>query len=728
LTFSFIQASIFIVPWANRKHGIRIVGNSSDKKRTALKFDGSVGTVAGIAFILLCGCNNAGNPPNTGDAFVQDEQLSRDVLQDTEAPDSFHHRVFVHVQDEPLHDIATGDFNKPAIEYPPIPVDPKYSNLLTFQMAPMMPPIRKSVPTNGPIIMYSKDLDTFVFSPLDNFFVSVVWVEGGKLHYGLEGEINEVPAGFTHRFLMVEGKGINATIQAWGEILRQEYKRERTDRYADIGLSYIGYWTDNGTRYYYMTEGNLNEQDTLLEVQRAAKAMGVHFGYFQLDSWWYIKESGTGLLAGGLVEWVPQPQMFPDGLRAFHEALGLPLILHNRWFARENAYNNEYPFVTSERMSFPTTGDVFDRFMEDAKSWGAITYEQDWLVTQFLSVPWLRETVYRADEWMSWIDEGASKYGLTVQICMPGPGHLLDALRHPNFTTVRTSVDHMTDRAKEAFWPPFHIVNMIASALGILPFKDNFITTEFASEQEALISTLSAGMVGIGDAVGKIDPVVVGRTCRKDGLILKPDLPATPLDAMFLEHKRPFTVATSSYREGLGTWVYLLAFNLALEHKERLQEDRFWSAMLYEGMPLEEMWFLPDEVSDWHVDIQHELQVSPPVVAYDWRTKEALLLTSKDMELPRIEHFADYDYIVLVPIASNGLALIGEIEKFVTMADRRFRNIEVLKNGFQVTLEGSAGEVVSIQLFDTVHQRLLGPYEILIGEQGTAMANLVVPE
>ena len=698
----------------------------SNEKTASWKYGAVFKMVTAIAVFLLYGCSKGGNASDTGDVFVEDISKDESVSQDIETTSAFTHRVFVHTQHEHLKQIATGDFNRPAIEYPPIFVDSKYTNILTFQMAPMMPPIRKGVFTNGPIIMFSQDFDTLVFSPLDNFFVSVMWVEKGEIHYGLEGEINEVPAGFTHRFLMVEGKGINATIRAWGKILREEYRREVTDRYADIGLSHIGYWTDNGTRYYYLTEGNLNEQDTLLEVHRAAKAMGVQFGYFQLDSWWYFKEPGTGLLAGGLVEWAPQPHMFPDGLRAFHEALGLPLILHNRWFARENVYIDRYPFVKSEKMSFPVTGDIFEHFMEQAKSWGAVTYEQDWLVTQFLQMPWLREAVRRADEWMSWIDDAASKYGLTVQICMPGPGHVLDALRHPTFTTVRTSVDHMTDRAKEAFWPPFHIVNMIASAVGLLPFKDNFITTEFASEQEALISVLSAGMVGIGDAVGKIDPVIVGRTCRKDGLILKPDHPATPLDAMFLEHKRPFTVATSSYRKGLGTWVYLAAFNLALEHKERLQEDRFWSAMLYEGMPLQEMWFLPDEVSDWRVDIEQEIQVDPPVVAYDWRRKNASLLTSKFLELPPIEHFADYDYIVLVPIASNGIALIGEIEKFVTMADRRFRKIQVLDNGFSVTLEGSPGELVRILLFDTGQQRLLEPYEISIGKDGFATATLIV--
>ena len=67
-------------------------------------------------------------------------------------------------------------------------------------------------------------------------------------------------------------------------------------------------------------------------------------------------------------------------------------------------------------------------------------------------------------------------------------------------------------------------------------------------------------MVGIGDEIGKADPTLIARTCRSDGLLLKPDRPATPVDAMFLDHQRPYTIATRSQRDDGGRWTYLAAF------------------------------------------------------------------------------------------------------------------------------------------------------------------------
>src|SRR6185295_13001257 len=115
--------------------------------------------------------------------------------------------------------VATGDFYTPAIEYPAIPLDPGLTHVLTFRMSPMAPPTRSAIRTNGPLVVYGDDLDVVVFSPLDHPFESLVWLEDGALRSGLEGEIDEVPAGFRHDFVVVRGHGINATLERWGEVL-----------------------------------------------------------------------------------------------------------------------------------------------------------------------------------------------------------------------------------------------------------------------------------------------------------------------------------------------------------------------------------------------------------------------------------------------------------------------------------------------------------------------------
>ena len=633
---------------------------------------------------------------------------------------AFEPTIFSHAVDAQTG-IATGEFAVASIAYEPIEVPEKFRHVLNFQMTPMLPPFRQPLATSGPLILYSDEMDVMVFSPMDHFYESVIELRDGKIEYGIEGEIDEIPEGFTHRFVLVEGKGMSRTVDAWGAALRSDRGAEPTDRYADLGVSHLGYWTDNGAYYYYRTEDGLNEADTLLAVKADADDRSIPISYLQLDSWWYFKAgSGTNLAAGGLVRWEPQPEMFPDGLAAFQQQIDLPLIVHNRWFAKENAYIDDYDFVEGEEMALPLGRGVFDKLMKDAKSWGVFTYEQDWLMLQFWGVPHLRNGIGHSAGWIRDIHDAAKDQDLTVQLTMPGGAHLMDTVDRPAVTTLRTSIDYAPGIAKQAFWPQFHTVNMLARAVGVLPFKDNFHSSEKWGEAEALISILSAGMVGPGDQVGKMDADLLLRTCRRDGLLLKPDAPAVPIDAMFLEHSRPYTTMTHSDRDE-GRWTYVGAYLIAQELLSIA--DNIFATASYDGQQPSDHYPLPVKVNDWRVDLEADLQIGRRAVVYDWRRREAFVADGS-FEIAEMSEVYDHGYFVLAPIASNGLALIGETDKFVTMADRRFRSITVTGNAFEVTVVGVPDEIVELTAFDVDNDRLLDPVSVTIDDSGQATTTL----
>lgn len=618
------------------------------------------------------------------------------------------YEVFTHENATAQTGLATGDYETPAVTYGSIPVPAKYQHLLNFRITPMLPPHRKALRTNGPLILFADDLDTIVFSPLDHFYVSLIWYEDGQIHYGVEGEVDEIPAGLSHRFLMVEGHGINRTIEAWGKRLREDRGTTAPDRYADRGLSHLGYWTDNGAYYYYETEGDLNEEDTLLAVKAEADELGVPYGYFQLDSWWYFKAPGSGLNPhGGVTRWEPQPEMFPSGLEAFQEKLELPLVLHNRWFAKENDYDDDHEFVPDDgpNMALPAGRDVFDRFMADAVRWGAFTYEQDWLIPQYWGVPHLRNGMTNAERWMGDIDTSARDHDLTVQITMPGAANLMDAIDRPSVTTIRTSIDYSAEASKAGFWPQFHTVNMLANAIGIWPFKDNFHSAETWGEAEALVSALSAGMVGVGDGLGRTNVGYVLATCRADGMLLKPDRAATPIDAMFLDHTRPYTTTTYSDRDGLGRWTYLAAYHIDRADESQRELDDLFAAFAYDAIPLDDMFVLPNEITNWRVDLGADLGLSDErFVAWDWSDRSARVV-EEHFDLVATDSPYAHRYLVIAPIFDNGLALIGEPDKFVTLADRRFERIDV-GDGITVDLVGAPNETVTVAAWDVEDNRL----------------------
>jgi hypothetical protein len=321
------------------------------------------------------------------------------------------------------------------------------------------------------------------------------------------------------------------------------------------------------------------------------------------------------------------------------------------------------------------------------------------------------------------MDDAVADQGLTMQLCMAGAANLMDAINRRSWTTIRTTIDYRQRYSKESYWPQFHTVNMLAWAVGLLPFKDNFRCAEKYGEAEALISTLSAGMVGPSDEIGKTDPILLARTCRADGLLLKPDRPAFPIDAMFLEHERPYIAQTVSQREGVGAWTYLAAYHLSRMHPQRRFVDRLWLRGSYDFRDPRRFFVFPDRVKDWRVSLSRDLGVQGPVVAYNWKTSEAKIAPDT-FDLPVIDDLYGFDYLVLAPIFANGLALIGETGKFVTLADKRFEQVEVLDDGIRVRLRGVPGECVELRLYDVESQALPPAIKIILGDDGTAETTL----
>jgi hypothetical protein len=483
----------------------------------------------------------------------------------------------------------TGRFEVPHFGFPSLTFPSRFSHVLAFKVEEFVTPVHRPWPTSGPVVLFNRDRQAVVFSPLDHFMDALTAPLEGEWRCGLGGLIERVPAGTTQRVLVVSGEGITRTFLKWGELIQAWWGHRPVDPYADVAMSRLGYWTDNGSYYYYRTEPGMNYAETLLAVKKYADESGIPYGYFQIDSWWYpkaeIKERSSHNRGGTLV-WEPIPELFPEGLPAFQAALGLPLVAHNRYFSKDSPYCQRYECVPDhggrKQGAHPIDPRVWDEIMSHAVSYGVEVYEQDWLFTHLELFPWLRQGMGRAASWYDALAGAAEERGLTMQLCMASPEFFLQQLKHNNVTHARASHDYKGGLAKSFFWVPFHEVSLFAASVGIWPFKDNFQTTigqratymlipEASPWEEALISSLSGGPVGPSDRIGHSDRELIMHTCRQDGVLLKPDRPATPLDVMFLDNdnmllggNKPWIISTLSDHD-LGRVLYLAAFGLALQ-------------------------------------------------------------------------------------------------------------------------------------------------------------------
>jgi hypothetical protein len=122
------------------------------KKRLAL--------LVAAALLVSCGSNEKDQADAIqGVACVHDVcgETRGDVVLDVVQTPSFQHQVLTHAEAAGKSDLATGEFGDPAFAYPAIPVDGKFKHQLNFMMTPFAPPYRRTMATNGPLVLYSDD-------------------------------------------------------------------------------------------------------------------------------------------------------------------------------------------------------------------------------------------------------------------------------------------------------------------------------------------------------------------------------------------------------------------------------------------------------------------------------------------------------------------------------------------------------------------------------------------
>src|SRR5580704_6458983 len=414
--------------------------------------------------------------------------------------------------------------------------------------------------------------DTFIISPASHFLIQKIGSDARQhIVSQLRDTVTNITAGFTQETLVASGSGINRAWNEWGRALTDWEGVSRPANDADTGLKYLGYWTDNGTHYYYNYDRKLGYAGTLLELAKHFRDEQIPVKYLQLDSWWYYKtftgpDGKTGKTKnaklpqgewnryGGLLEYRAHPAVFPDGLEAFHRELGLPLITHNRWVDPASPYRSKY-HISGYAALDPAFWREIVGYIASA---GVVTYEQDWLNEIYEHSPELAASVTAGDEFTDGMAAACASNQMTMQYCMALPSFFLQGSKYPNLTTIRCSDDGL----KRERWHNFLYTSRLASALGIWPWTDPYMTSETGN---ILLSDLSAGMVGFGDPIGKEDQTNIFRAVRKDGVIVKPDVPIVPVDSAYIaeangEH-RALVASTYTDHDGIKT-EYVLAFRV----------------------------------------------------------------------------------------------------------------------------------------------------------------------
>lgn len=523
--------------------------------------------------------------------------------------------------------------------------------------------------TSTPWLFFDSKFRAFIVSPAANFMVAKMTGDGQTaIGCAMNDRLSEVPKGVRQQCLLSFGVGIGRTWDEWGTTLRALYNRKPATVDSDVIVKTFGYWTDNGADYYYNYDLSKGYAQTLLDLHKRYEEEGIHLGYLQLDSWWYRKlgDSISGEPSpdrknhklpesdwnkyGGILEYRATKDLFPNGLDAFSRDFGKPLAVHSRWIDLNSPYRSRYEVMG--------VAPVDPRYWKDVADYlhasGVTCFEQDWLDHIYEHSPEMASKLGAAERFTDSMADSMRERGITLQYCMPTPRFILKGVEYPNLTTIRTS----PDRFEPSKWSWFLFGSQFAQEVGAYPWTDVFKSKEMGN---LILSVLSAGPVGTGDAIGKEVPANILKAARPDGVLVKPDQALLPTDTTYLNESegnhQPFVATTYTDHNGYRTG-YLFAFPRGGAKTLTLRARDFG--------------------------------LSGRICIYEPSTQTSVTMSATDqIEVPITD---GYLYAIAAPVTQTGIALFGDLGKIVSTGKQRISKIEDSPSGLRLHVEFAKGE------------------------------------
>lgn len=522
--------------------------------------------------------------------------------------------------------------------------------------------------TVAPVWIFDKkERKCLLLAPINSFHSQVIAVDGDTFKWGWSGDLATIESDSCPSLVCVESESPREAMSEWVKIITalsdDEIVRPRNLRYADVTLSKLSYWTDNGSAYWYRRERGSDLPTTLVNTITVLEDDDIPIAAVEIDSWFYPHEqtrqiTDVGYLdivpPTGLLRWEPREDVLgSSGVVGLHKRLGKrPLILHSRHISSSSSYVNEPGFgkwwIDGDRAHPQDSSKLWGVLMQQAADWGAVAYEQDWLVEMWMGVRALREAEGNIEKWQKAIDTAAHERGLSLIWCMATPADMMQALHLRKVVAMRSCDDYRYAEDPSILWRWHLTTSSMLRELGFLPYKDVFLSGDSPTglvdidgdphaTLEACLATMSAGPVGIGDRFQRTNRLIVMKCCRADGVLIKPDVPLAAMDRSLWNHDGLLWAESRS-----GPWRYVMAIRTGV-HGDGSDDE-----------------------------LKEKISLGGTFLVYAWHTEQAF--TTDELEASLVLH--RWMLWVVCPIfESRGceMALIGDQETFATMGDRRVR-------------------------------------------------------
>ena len=160
------------------------------------------------------------------------------------------------------------------------------------------------------------------------------------------------------------------------------------------------------------------------------------------------------------------------------------------------------------------------------------------------------------------------------------------------------------------------------------------------------------GPVGVGDRIGEADVELIRRTCRADGVLVRPDVPIAAVDAAMFDAPvwTDALLSGSAYTQhSAGRWGYVARVQRRNDKQPR--DARVAFAGVGEDRP-----------------------ATDRVAVFDWRSGRVDVMPADGAYDVALEP-AGWDYRVLAPVLPGGIAVIGDPALYACAGDARIADV-----------------------------------------------------
>jgi len=559
---------------------------------------------------------------------------------------------------------------------------------------------------NSPLMITNSSYETVVLSPLNHLLYGTVSISQHPkaIRCGIPRALT-IPEATSIETVMVYGKGVNKTLENWGKLLQKRHGTLPVSSQADVQLKYLSYWTNAGSAYWYNTHRKTSYETTFRKLKNHHDKIGLSFGSYQLDSWWYKKEGDD--YTSGILHWEPKVKtnsknfnaMLPffqkyrsltlfseDRLSFVQEILNKPIGCHFKQLANDAIYvkEKEEDFIVED---FPMPKNyragraLFDQVFNHPR-WRMSFVVHDWLSYMNDRHSGFRHIGVGSDYFKAFNDscmaieaEDNECGHLTAQLCMTQPHMTLNSVTMPCVTSIRSTSDansFFIEGPKRWSWHLFS--SKFIQVLGKYPYYDNRMSSKRflhpASSYprfEFIWLALSCGPIGIGDKIGSENMALIRRTIKEDGQVIKPDVPASPLDRCYL-----FNPHSLNGKEGVTVFSYSI---IACDRNAYYKVFYFLSFNTHPFGRKVGVTYRIDEAC-------HGAQGT--YALYDYKSGEMKLVASED-EMTYALKGRQFKYLIAAPVR-NGFAYIGDISKHICASNQLVQGISFDQKSIKIDL------------------------------------------